>query len=195
MTMDMTASIAPRSDQINADDLLTGPVTVTIKEVVDGVAEQPFDFRLVEYPGRAYRPSLSMRRVIVKAWGGQTAAYHGKRLTLFCNPEITFGRDKVGGIEISHLSDIDKPFTIPLTKTRGKKSGFTVKPLAAPTPPRDESGRNWLAEIATITTTDALTALYKQARETPGAYTDELHAAFGAAGAAIKAALPPADEG
>lgn len=143
--MDMTASIAPRSDQINADDLLTGPVTVTISEVTEGAAEQPFDFHLVEYPGRAYRPSKSMRRVIIKAWGGKTEAYHGKRLTIFCNPEIMFGRDKPGGIEISHLSDIPKAFTMPLTKTRGRKSNFTVQPLAAPVP------RNWLAEAATLT--------------------------------------------
>ena len=190
--MDMTASIAPRSDQINADDLLTGPVTVTISEVTEGAAEQPFDFHLIEYPGRAYRPSKSMRRVIVKAWGGKTEAYHGKRLTIFNNPEIMFGRDKTGGIEISHLSDIPKAFTMPLTKTRGRKNNFTVNVLATPV---QDVVRDWNAEMDAVTDTAALSVLYAEMRATPGAYTDEIQAAFGVRGAALKVTAAPEPEG
>ena len=137
--MDLTQSIAPKSDQLNADDLISGPVTVTITEVRAGNAEQPVDVIVAEYPGRAYRPSKSMRRVMVSAWGAEAGTYAGHRLTLVRNPEITFGRDKVGGIEISHLSHIAKPLTVALTATRGKRKNFTVKPLAepAPTPARD----------------------------------------------------------
>lgn len=134
--MDMTATIAPKSDQLNADDLISGPVTVTIQEVVQGNAEQPVDVRLVEFPGRAYRPSKSMRRVMVMAWGPEAAQYAGHRITLYRNPEITFGRDKVGGIEISHLSHIDKALTVALTATRGKRKNFTVTPLVE-APKRD----------------------------------------------------------
>ena len=67
--MDLSDSIAPRSDQWNADDLIAGPVTVTIADAKPGAAEQPVDILLVETPKRAYRPSKSMRRVIVAAWG------------------------------------------------------------------------------------------------------------------------------
>ena len=135
--MDLTQSIAPKSDQLNADDLISGPVTVTITEVRAGNAEQPVDVVLVEFPGRAYRPSKSMRRVMVSAWGADASTYAGHRLTLVRNPEITFGRDKVGGIEISHLSNIAKPLTVALTATRGKRKNFTVTPLAVPAPSRD----------------------------------------------------------
>ncbi len=128
--MDLTESIAPKSDQLNADDLIAGSVTVTISEVRKGSDEQPVDVHLVEFPGRAYRPSKSMRRVMVMAWGAEASAYSGRRLTLYRNPEITFGRDKVGGIEISHLSHLEKPLTVALTATRGKRKSFTVKPLA-----------------------------------------------------------------
>lgn len=136
--MDMTESIAPRSDQLNADDLMGGPITVTVQEVRKGQAEQPVDVVLVEYPGRAYRPSKSMRRILVSAWGKDASAYTGRRITLFRNPEITFGRDKVGGIEIAALSHMDKPLTVSLTATRGKRKPFTVQPLieAAPTVPQ-----------------------------------------------------------
>lgn len=140
--MDMTESIAPRSDQLNADDLMAGPITVTVAEVRPGAAEQPVDVVLVEYPGRAYRPSKSMRRVMVSAWGKEASTYAGHQLTLFRNPDITFGRDKVGGIEIAALSHIEKPLTVSLTATRGKRKPFTVQPLAAPVQ------RDWPAEIS-----------------------------------------------
>lgn len=132
--MDLTETIAPRSDQLNADDLISGPITVTISEVRKGSTEQPVDVVLAEYPGRAYRPSKSMRRIMVSAWGKDASTYAGHRLTLFRNPEITFGRDKVGGIEIAEMSHIDKPLTVALTATRGKRKNFTVKPLAEQAP-------------------------------------------------------------
>lgn len=140
--MNLTESIVPRSDQINADDLIPGPITVTIREVAKGSAEQPVDVHLVEYPGRAYRPSKSMRRVMVSGWGAEASTYAGHRLTLYRNPEITFGRDKVGGIEISHMSHIDGPLMVALTTTRGKRKGFTVTPLPDAAPSRD-----WLTEL------------------------------------------------
>lgn len=132
--MDLTQTIAPKSDQINADDLIPGPITVTIREVAKGSAEQPVDVHLVEYPGRAYRPSKSMRRVMVSAWGANASTYAGRQLTLIRNPEITFGRDKVGGIEIAAMSHIDKPLTVALTATRGKRKNFTVQVLKAAAP-------------------------------------------------------------
>ena len=139
--MNLTESIAPKSDQLNADDLMSGPITVTIREVAKGTPEQPIDVHLVEYPGRAYRPSKSMRRVMVTAWGAEAATYAGHQLTLFRNPEITFGREKVGGIEIAAMSHIDKALTVALTSTRGHRKNFTVQPLTA-TPQR-----NWLTEL------------------------------------------------
>ena len=164
--MDLTESIAPRSDQLNADDLISGPITVTITDVREGAAEQPVDVILAEYPGRAYRPSKSMRRVMVMAWGAKSAAYTGHRLTLFRNPEITFGRDKVGGIEIAAMSHIPKPLTVALTATRGKRKNFTVQPLPdAPKPAAATPARDWRKEADALTgNTDELRALWIDAK-------------------------------
>src|SRR5690606_4459436 len=120
----------------NADDLVTGPRTFTVEKVTAGTAEQPVNVHLVELPGRPYKPSKSMRRVLVDAWGKEAAPYAGRRLTLYRDPEVTFGRDKVGGIKISHLSHIATRHTIALTVTRGKRAPFAVEPLpdAAPEP-------------------------------------------------------------
>lgn len=127
--MDLSTTITPNSSQLNADDLMAGPITVTIQEVAPGSDEQPVNVHLVERPGRPYKPSKSMRRVMVAAWGKEASVYAGRRLTLYRNPDTKFGRDVVGGIEISHLSDIPKRMTVALTVTRGKKRTFTVEPL------------------------------------------------------------------
>jgi hypothetical protein len=132
--MDLTESIQPRSDQVNADDLIGGPQTFTIREVRQGAAEQPFDFMLVETE-RAYRPSKTMRRLIVAAWGSDAGAYTGRRLTLYREPSIRFGKDVVGGIRISHMSHIAKRIEEKFQTTRGKRETFAVDPLPdAPAP-------------------------------------------------------------
>jgi hypothetical protein len=126
--MDLTESIAPRSDQINADDLVGGPITYTIREVIAGKAESPFDFLLIE-TDRAYRPSKTMRRVIVNAWGPEASNYAGRRLTLYREPTIKFGGATVGGIRISHMSHIEGRQSVRVQTSRGKREEFTVDPL------------------------------------------------------------------
>lgn len=147
--MDMTEAIAPRSDQLNADDLMTGPRTFTIERVERGSAEQPVNVHLAEFP-RPWRPSKSMSRVLVAAYGKEAATYAGNRVTLYRDPNITFGRDKVGGVRISHMSGIDKPLTVALTVTRGKRAPYKVEPLPADAPtatPVDEETVARLAEL------------------------------------------------
>ncbi|OCK13488.1 hypothetical protein [Cutibacterium avidum] len=154
---DISPTIEPNSDQLNADDLIAGPRTVTIHNVSKGSSEQPVNVELAEYPGRPWRPSKSMRRVLVAAWGTHSGGYVGQRVTLFRNPDIMFGRDRVGGIQVSHMSGIDKPLTVPLTVKRGKKAAFTVQPLpdapAAPT----------MTQISRCTDLDQLRTWWQQA--------------------------------
>lgn len=127
--MDISETIEPRSDQQNADDYLAGPKTVTVEHVKVIATEQPVEIHLVEFPGRPFKPSKSMRRVLIAAWGAHVAEYAGRRMTLYCDPSVKFGGQAVGGIRISHLSHINKPLTVALTVTRGKRAPFTVQPL------------------------------------------------------------------
>lgn len=132
--MDLSNTIQANSQQINADDLTGAPRTVTITSVEAGTTEQPVFIHVAEFPGRTYRPGKSMRRVLVYAWGKEATDYIGRRLTLFNDETIRFGKDVTGGIRISHMSHIDKALTIPLTVTRGKRAPFTVAPLTTPAP-------------------------------------------------------------
>ena len=128
--MDITDTIAPKSDQLNSDDLMAGPRTFTVAGVSRGDADQPVNVELVEFgKGRPYKPCKSMRRVLVNAWGKDASQYAGRRLTLYRDPAVKWGGQDVGGIRISHMSHIEKPLTLALTETRGKRKPYVVKPL------------------------------------------------------------------
>ncbi len=123
MSVDLSETIKPKSDQLNADDLLTGPITVTVTSVTKGSAEQPINI------GISGGRQPTMRRVLVLAWGADGSAYIGRSMTLFRNPDVMYGGVKWGGIEISHLSNIDKPMKLALTASRGKKKEHVIQPL------------------------------------------------------------------
>ena len=134
MDLDMTESLAPKSDQLDAVDLVGGPRTFTIEKVTANNPEQPFNFHLAGFP-RVWRPGKSMRRVIASAWGAKAAAYAGQRVTLYCDNSVEFGGAAVGGTRISHMSGIDKPLRVPLLIKKGRSAIFTVQPLPdAPAP-------------------------------------------------------------
>lgn len=130
--VDLSKFCAPKSDQMNADDLISGPRTIKITGVKanEGSAEQPISISYEGDNSKPYKPCKSMRRVMVHAWGPDAKAYAGRRMTLFCDPNVMFGGFKTGGIRISHMSDIDGPKTMALTATRAKRAPFTVQPLA-----------------------------------------------------------------
>lgn len=139
---DLSKTIAPRSDQLNCDDLITGPRTVAITKVVGmDDAQQPIAIHFNGDDGKPYKPCLSMRRVMVHAWGKDGNTYAGHSLTLFRDPEVSFGGIKTGGIRISHMSHIDREMVVPLMVTKGKRQPYKVSPLRgaqqapkAPTP-------------------------------------------------------------
>jgi hypothetical protein len=127
--MDMSAVIVPKSDQINADDLQGRTRTITVSEVkIKGGQEQPISIHF-EGSDKVYRPCKSMCRVMAQAWGLDSSKYVGRSMTLYCDPSVKFGPLAVGGIRISHMSDIDGPMTMALTATKGVKKAFKVLPL------------------------------------------------------------------
>ena len=135
----MKITAEPRSDQWNADDLIGGPRTFTVAGVKVGTAEQKYDITLVEGGGRCWRPPLTVLRLLIAAWGDEAATWTGRRVTLYRDPAVRFGSDAVGGIRVSHMSDLPggKRLTVKLTASRGKREAHTVEPLpdAEPTVP------------------------------------------------------------
>lgn len=159
--MDLTQSIEPKSDQLDAVDLLAGPRTFTITGVSAHNSEQPVNIALAE-SDRPWRPSKSMRRVLVAAWGPDGKTYEGRHITLYCDPDVEFGGIKVGGTRISHMSHIDKPLAVSLLVKRGKSAVFTVQPLPdAPAQTAPKSTAPTLAEVNACTSASELMALWE----------------------------------
>jgi len=128
--MDITDTIIPKTDQLNADSLLAGPMTIRIREVVKkNDPQQPL---WIYYDGdnnKPWKPCLSMRRALVHVWGKDGGSFVGKSVTLFANPDVIYGGKKVGGIRISHMSGVSEKLTFMLTDKKGSKSPYTVFPL------------------------------------------------------------------
>ena len=121
MTDFIEQSIVPKSDQLNADDLLTGSIRVTVAEVKQGsTAEQPVVIK-IDGGRQPYKPCKSMRRLLVHCWGTNGTDWVGRQMVLFCDPTVKWAGSEVGGIRISHLSHIGQRQTVQLTVTRGKK--------------------------------------------------------------------------
>ena len=127
---DLRWTIVPKSDQLNAEQLLGGAITITVTGVeVHDSAEQPISIRYENDDGRPYKPAKTMRKVLIFAWGSDGASWRGKSMTLYNDPSVRFGGTAVGGIRISHMSDIAKQIDISLTATKGKKALHTIKVL------------------------------------------------------------------
>ncbi|WP_406586429.1 hypothetical protein [Asaia lannensis] len=136
--VDLSKTIIAKSDQLNADDLLGGPITVAIQSVKEGNTDQPVAIFYEGCNGKPFYPCKSMRRVLVNVWGKNGADYVGKSMTLFRDPAVKFGGIMVGGIRISHMSGLEKDMPMALQVTKGSKKLYTVKPLKVTEPARQE---------------------------------------------------------
>lgn len=129
--IDISTTIDPKTEQVSADSLLPGPITITVTRVVaSGSADQPISIYFEGDDNKPYKPCKSCRRILFQLWGKDGASYVGKRMKLFRDPAVKFGGEAVGGVRIAAMSDIgDKPVTLMLTVTRGSRKPYVVEPL------------------------------------------------------------------
>ncbi len=127
--LDLGHTIVAKSDQLNSDDLMIGPITIRITDIKVVSGEQPVIIHYDGDNGKPYKPCKSMLRVLVHAWGRDASQYKGRSLRLYRDPNAMYGGMKVGGIRISNMSHIRSVLQIPLTERRGVKKMFQVDPL------------------------------------------------------------------
>ena len=126
---DISDTLIAKSLQLNADDIVGGPIVVTITGVRrTNDDKQPV---AVEIAGRMpFIPCKTMRRVICKAWGADARQWVGRQLKLYRDPTVVYAGEAVGGIRISAMSHIDVKFELSLSERRGSKKKFVIEPLA-----------------------------------------------------------------
>lgn len=122
-------TIVPKSDQTNAEDLIGITKDIQVTKVTRGPSDQPMVIHYEGDNGRPFKPCLTMRKMLIHGWGEDGTQWYGRWMRLYCDPEVTFGKDKTGGVRVSHISHINQPYTLMLTVTRGKKKAFTFEPL------------------------------------------------------------------
>lgn len=130
---DMLKVIEPKSDQINAEDLIGRDMTITITAVkVSPGTEQPVAMKF-EGSDKLFRPCKTVSRIIVAAWGADTSLYAGRSLTLFRDPNVKWAGMAVGGIRVKAISHIDQPLKLALAESKQNRKITVVQPLKVPT--------------------------------------------------------------
>jgi len=154
--LDLRPTIVPKSDQLNADQLVGGPMTITVSRVTANSGDQPVTVHYEGDKGRPYKPCLTMRKVLVLAWGHDGNKWAGRSMRVYNDPDVRFGKDLVGGVRISHLSDIPADIRVSLAVTKGKKALYEVKRM-------DSADADLIAAIKAAGDVEALKAAFAAA--------------------------------
>jgi hypothetical protein len=140
--LDVTPHIQAKSDQLNADDLIGGAITVQVVDVSEtGASDQPVAVR-ISGNHMPWKPCKTMRRLLVAAWGSDASKWHGRWMRLFRDERVKWAGVEVGGIRVAALSDIDAGgLCLSLAVTRGKKVAHEVALLSPSEPPEKSVDR------------------------------------------------------
>lgn len=137
--IDISKFIVPKSDQLNAEDFISGPRVFTIMDVKTRESpEQPVS---VIFTGgfRPWKPCKTTLRILSIAWGSDAAAWIGKSVKLYRDPSVLWAGKAEGGIRIAALSHLRAPLEERLSFAKGKRAPIRVEILAASEiPPTNE---------------------------------------------------------
>ncbi len=125
--VDLRGAAAPKSDQLNADDLVGSSLTLTVTGVSAGNREQPVV--ITHNAGRPYKPCKGMIRVLMLAWGDKGSEWVGKSMTVYNDPTVKWAGVEVGGIRISHVSHIKHSISTSVTVSQKQRKPYRVDPL------------------------------------------------------------------
>lgn len=150
-------AMAPKSDQLNADDLIAGPRLITITHVkVSASGEQLVSVHYENDYGKPWKPSKGMMRVMAQIYGDDPDMWVGRSVELYRKEDVRFGKDTVGGIRIKAMSHINKPLKAIVTVSRGKREEMPIAVLGghhvqqqSPTqqPEQPNEKRDWAIKI------------------------------------------------
>lgn len=143
---DLSSTVVAKSDQLNADDLIE-PITITITRV-DKVSSKDQPVNIHSEGRQPFKPCLTMRRMLIAAWGKYKDEWVGQSMTVYCDPEVLWAGKAHGGIRVSHVTGITEPISKMLAVTRGRKAIFTLLPLTdVPVRELSDTDKAWVALV------------------------------------------------
>lgn len=131
--LDLSDTIVIKTDQLNSEDLVFGPRIIKVRDVVKKTVNGITVF-WIYFDGdnnKPFKPCKAMRSLLIApvSWGENGEKFIGKSMKIYLDPDVYFGTEKVGGIRISHLSDIKSNFKMTLKEKRGKNKEYHVQVL------------------------------------------------------------------
>lgn len=129
--LDLSGTIKAKSDQLNADDLVAGPLMIQVEGVtLTNDPKQPVHIHYVGCEGKPFKPCLTVRRILIALWGLDGNQWAGKWMNLYIDQSVSFGNQKnIGGIRVDGMSHISSAATISLSVRRGMKQQFVIQPI------------------------------------------------------------------
>lgn len=161
--IDMSHFVEAKSDQLNADDLIGSPRTITVRKVTGNDGEQPVSIYFEGDNNKPFKPCKTIRRVLLAIWGRNASEYVGRSMTIYRDDSVTFGGLATGGIRVSHMNGIDKETVVVVMKTKGKKAGIKIQPLVQEQRQTEDGAAKWatafIRKVRACNDLDALAAL------------------------------------
>ena len=127
ISQEQVACIAPKTDQLNADNLRgVESVVVTIKGPCSRGRDGKMHIPLEEC--KPFKPATGQGRILTEIWGSWDK-WPGRKMRLYRDPSVTFSGVACGGIKISEISHISKKHTVPVRQNRNKVIMQDIYPL------------------------------------------------------------------
>lgn len=141
---DFLGTTQAKSDQVNACDLLGGPLVSMVTGIeMTGSTDQPVSIYIDSHK-QPWKPSKTFRRVLAACWSdAPPSEWVGRYVVLYCDPTIKWAGEAVGGIAISHMSNITRPMPVQLNAAKNKKKVVTVEPYYPQDQQAPQQPRYW----------------------------------------------------
>ena len=172
--MSWSETTKAKSDQLNADDLISGGLTIKITAVIVNMNDAQSG--VISYEGdngKPYKPCKSMRRVIELKWGADEKYFIGKSMTLIRDASVKWAGEEVGGIRISHMSDMKNDDRFMLTYSRNAKRAYKVEHLILGITITDKDYQAWTDKMDKATTTEDIKAIGGEIGAVSGSYNKD----------------------
>lgn len=151
---DISQLIEPKSDQLNADDLMAGDRTIRITEVkvLGAGREQPIWIHFDGGNGKPWKPCKTMARMLANLWRSpETSTWVGKSVTLYRDPDVLWAGAKIGGIRVRAVSHIEAPIQVAITESKSKRKLAMIGVITAEVTPMTkakQTAEEWADEQA-----------------------------------------------
>jgi hypothetical protein len=130
--LDISSTILAKSNQLNAEDLMSGPKVLKITNVdLDMSQKQPVSVHYEGGEGRPFKPCKGMRNVLSSLWSPDASQWIGRSVRVYMDPTAVFQGKETNGTRINGASDIECNKNVTISESRYRKVTYLVEKIEA----------------------------------------------------------------